>query len=147
MNELPVELADLVEPVPVTAAGSNAVLMVVIAVAVVISVLAATRWWKKNKHRRRTLRRLRCLRRDFTEGRLTSRTLAYALASELRGCLRCHCLCATQPQWVCAGSEHDRWQRFVARLDLLRYQPGSALDPQQVGALLREAADWARRSR
>lgn len=145
MNELSAGLADIVEPAQVVTQGSHASLVMVIAIVLFISVLIV-RWWLLSKDRWRILRRLRRLRHDFTTGLVNTRELAYAVAFELRSGLQIHRLCTTSP--VRIGDESQRaWCDFVARLDILRYQPGSELDPTQVDALLREAADWARRSR
>ena len=146
MNKLSTELADIVEPLPVVTQGSQVWLVVVISIMLIFSVLVIVRWWLHSKHRRRTLRRLRQLRRNATSGHMNTRALAYAIAFELRTGLHMHRL-GTLPAKIGDESQRNAWHAFVSRLDILRYQPGSELDPTQVDALLREAADWARRSR
>ena len=146
MNELSAELADIVEPLPVVTQGSHAWLVMVIAILLLFSVLVIVRWWLHSKHRRRTLRRLRQLRRDVSSGHMNTRALAYAIAFELRAGLQTHRL-STLPVKIGDESQRNAWHVFVSRLDILRYQPGSELDPTQVDALLREAISWARRSR
>ncbi len=146
MNELSAELADIVEPLPVVTQGSHAWLVIVILIMLIFSVLVIVRWWLRSKHRRRTLRRLRQLRRDVTSGHMNTRALAYAIAFELRTGLQTHRL-GTLPEKTHDESQRNAWLDFVSRLDILRYQPGSELDPMQGDALLREAMAWARRSR
>lgn len=141
------ELADIVEPVQAMAPGSQDELIIATVLVLVICGLAMMRWWLQNKQRRRTLRRLRQLRRDVSAGRMTARELAYAIASELRSCLQTYRLPTAYPLLVRNELQHAAWCSFVARLDSLRYQPSSELDPAHVDALLREAAAWARRSR
>jgi len=147
MNEFPVELADIVEPVQAATQGSQDWLILVATLVIIISVLAVVYWWLQSTSRRRTLRRLRRLRHDFVAGRVTSRALAYAVALELRSCLQIQRLGTTHPVLARDEPQRSAWHSFVARLDTLRYQPGNELDPAQVDALLREAAGWARRSR
>lgn len=146
MNELSAELADIVEPLPVVTQGSHAWLAMVIAILLLISVLVIVRWWLHSKHRRRTLRRLRQLRRDVSSGHMNTRELAYAIAFELRTGLQTHRLGTLPKKKTHDESQRNAWQAFVSRLDILRYQPGGELDPTQGDALLREAIAWARRS-
>ncbi len=146
MNELSAELADIVEPLPVVTQESDAWLVIVMAILLLISVLIIVRWWLHSKHRRRTLRRLRQLRRDVTSGHMNTRALAYAIAFELRTGLQTHRLGRLHEKSH-DESQRNAWQAFVSRLDILRYRSGSELDPTQGDALLREAIAWARRSR
>ena len=147
MNELPVELADIVEPAQVLSQSSQHGGMLVIALASIIGVLAALYWWLRNQRRRRMLRRLRQLRHACITGRMSPRELAYAVALELRRGLQTHRLQKTHPLLQADASRCVDWHNFVTRLDILRYQPGGDSGPGQIDALLREAAHWARRLR
>jgi len=147
MSELPAELVDIVEPAQVATQASPVWLIIVIAIVLLVSVLAVMRWWLHGKARRRTLRRLRQFRVEFATGRVSPRALAYAVAVELRTCLQTHRVSTNPPATVRSDAQRTAWCSFVARLDLLRYQPGSDLEPEQVSALLRDAAHWVRRAR
>lgn len=145
MNDLPVELADIVEPAQVLSQSSQHGDMLAIALALIISVLAALYWWLRNKRRWRALRRLRQLRHACIAGRISSRQLAYAVALELRNGLQIHRLCKIHPVLAPDDRRCAAWHSFIERLDTLRYRPGSELDPVQIDMILREAAHWARR--
>lgn len=145
MNELPAELVDIVEPAPAAIQGSQAAQVIVITVVLLIGAFVITRWWLKNQDRRRTLRQLRRLRLDFSAGRVTSRALAYAVASELRNHLQTNRLNLNHPVAARDDTQRAAWHDFITRLDILRYQPDNALNPAQIDAVVREAADWARR--
>ncbi len=147
MNELPVELADIVEPVQILSQNSQHPGLLMIALGLGIAVLAALYWWLRNKRRWRTLRRLRQLRHACIAGRMSARELAYAVALELRGGLRIHRLQNIHPLLQADDRRCADWHSFIARLDTLRYQPGGESRPAQVDAMLREAAYWARRLR
>jgi len=147
MNELPAELVDIVEPAQMATQGSQNALVLVAAIVLVISVLAVLRWWLQNKDRRRTLRRLRHLRHEFSAGRVTSRVLAYAIAAELRTRLQTTRLHPAHPIGARDDTQRDAWRDFIARLDTLRYQPGMKLDSAHVDVMVRAAIYWARRSR
>jgi hypothetical protein len=147
MNELPIELVNIVEPVQVVTQAPHYGLLIMTLVALAIGSLAGVYWWLKNKHRRRTLQRLRRLQRDFRAGRVTAHALAYDVAAALRNYLQSHRLHANQIKEAGNDSQRAAWRSFVARLDTARYQPGHELNPAQVTELLREAAVWARQLR
>jgi hypothetical protein len=147
MNELPAELIDIVEPAQMLPQAPQYALVMVAVIAVLGIILGVARWWLKNKNRRRTLRSLRRLQRDVSAGRVTARALAYAVAAELRSYVQTHRLHANYPKVTDNDTQRAAWCSFVARLDTLRYQPGSNPEPAQLDALVRDAADWARRLR
>jgi hypothetical protein len=147
MNELPAELIDIVEPAQMLPQAPQYALVMVAVIAVLGVILGVARWWLKNKNRRRTLRGLRRLQRDFSAGRVTARALAYAVAAELQRYLKTNRLHAHHPRAARDDTQRAAWRSFVARLDTLRYQPGNNPDPAQLDALVRDAASWARRLR
>lgn len=147
MNELPVELADIVEPVQVVTHVPHYGLLILTVAALAISSLAGVYWWLKNKHRRRTLQCLRRLQREFRAGHVTAHALTYSVAAILRSYLQSHRLHANQIKASGNDIQRAAWRSFVVRLDTVRYQPSHELSQAQVAELLREATDWARQLR
>lgn len=145
--ELIAKLADIYLPAPpsmisVYAAGGITALVCV----------AAAAWWYQHRRRTQTATvtgldgEFRELERVWRDQRITSRDAAYRLSTLLRRGLGIRRL-TQQPPAQCniVGSD---WQRALAALDSLRYQPGTpAHDFDSVHApLLNQVRDWASRS-
>lgn len=144
MNELAVDLADIVDPVaPLAATPVNIAWFVVPAVLLAL-IIAIAVWWRRSTPRRRALRNVRELQRNFSHGALTVRELAYGIAETLRMYLKLHRLRASAIPNVTDAAQQQAWRELVQRIDVLRYQPQADCSAAEIQHLIRDSATWLR---
>jgi hypothetical protein len=127
-------LADIIGPAPPTASPvpEHGLAITVVAVCVIGLIVL----WVRMGSSRRARRRLRALGRDYRNGRLAGREMAYQVAGELASAFRVRRVKADEVPAGLQPADRARWVDLVTHLDALRYRPDAALDPEETARLV-----------
>ena len=146
MNDQPVGLIDIIEPVkPVPAEGSDMIWVVLVVALVGMIVTGAAIWWRKVRPRRLAVKRLNRLRQNFDAGHLTGHEAIFLIAWELRRGLGLSRLAAEELPAMLQGNDRAVWPGFIQGLDTFRYQPDKTPDNSQLEAFFSQTETWLRR--
>ena len=146
MNDQYSGLIDIIDPsAPIPDAGSDLTWVWLALVVAMPLMICAVFWWRKKRISHRAVKHLHKLHQHFLSGNLTSHEAVFFVALALRHGLGLTRLYTDDIPPVFQKSDQILWPAFIHRLDVLRYQPGTALDGQEMETIFAQVEIWLRR--